>query len=190
MVMSWQYAYKSVAESEKSVEIVVDFQRIDDDHKVLESIERLYSFRPEHLPDSSALDYMIAKDLARYADRQEKVLAIQTKCESSTKLPKASKFPMELAEISIIDKELIRLKYALKPLAIDLIKANPEITADDLVSAIGKSVNGKCDVNYLVIMLLNLYLGYAFEYGLIQESSFDAFKKYIVNTSKEELMDL
>lgn len=188
--MSWQYAYKSVAESEKSVEIVVDFQRIDDDHKVLESIERLYSFRPEHLPESSALDYMIAKDLTRYADKQDKISAIQSKCDSATKLPKASRFPMELAEISIIDKELIRLKYVIKPLAIDLIKANPEITADDLVSAIGKSVNGKCDVNYLVIMLLNLYLGYAFEYGLIQESSFDAFKKYIVNTSKEELMDL
>lgn len=99
--------------------------------------------------------------------------------------PKDGIFPTHIREVSQVDAGMILMKDAVKPAAIAWIKAHPDCTDYDLVSWIGAE-QGEPYAGATMAMLA-IYVAGAFEKGLIQAQTFEAFRDFVVATPVEAL---
>lgn len=94
-------------------------------------------------------------------------------------------FPTQIREISQADAGMILMKDAVKPVAMQWIKAHPDCSDYDLVAWIG-SQQGEPYAGATMAMLA-IYIQGAFQKGLIPAATFEAFRDFVVQTPVEQL---
>jgi hypothetical protein len=95
-------------------------------------------------------------------------------------------FPTQVVFASQVDQAVIQLKARVKLHALAFIKANPACTLDAVLADTSANLDDAAAA--LLTVLMPIYIGGAFQAGLIAEGSFEAFRNFVAVHPEEVLL--